>query len=707
MKPASTIGAASSEEDNSSLEDSMAQRNALSENMKRDLIRKTASFKNEVSTRTIHDTTSEESEEAFESKSDDDYDNAIEEEDSDEDWEDDNEESGPPSVDGSTLFQRVDSKPNLASRRSLLTSMMHQGDRTQAFQNVAIRSSTALRVKWSSTPLNGPSTSNSPQDEGLMMQPQMPRSGPIIMTTSNVHPPMLSPRTTRRNMLQTELTQSLRQNLLWERQQKNAMTKSVNKRAQSAASIPGLRRAVTTNDIKSMRELAANNGRVPSKIRECDLTMTQQAPHAAPEFSGSRLLNEMQVAEPTFPLAQPPTCLKCGRPGKRAITANNNAFGNAGRPYYVCSHSRYRSQTFITFDDNIGIKPSNPRCNCGYISRLSNKRYENSQFYCCPVGSCCFPRERLSPPLRTVQMPPGANKMTMNINGLSAESESAQPSSVSSNISNFFVTELTDLLCEDNVINTLLSVALNDKPIKEDKLQRNFRRILIQYGRNLKDEAESEEHLAAASFVRHHSSLLSRNICRRVASGLDDSQFRSLEESVERMEIPDEVDRFLRELGNTPEEAQMTPNSDEEVEDDIDVLHPYYKSLTELSCVKQFLVSGNAFTFLREGLHDFVNPSFQTRLMELIDEYGRPENKNDEFHSNDDLHSLIAELLDTDPRCIVGWTDRDETSWNDLSKSKFESWTREKWDWWPFKRPLRRLRPGEVRLHWTCVSSDS
>jgi len=46
------------------------------------------------------------------------------------------------------------------------------------------------------------------------------------MTTSNTHPTAqqqraLSPRTTRRNMLSTELTESLRKNLLWERQHKS------------------------------------------------------------------------------------------------------------------------------------------------------------------------------------------------------------------------------------------------------------------------------------------------------------------------------------------------------------------------------------------------------------------------------------------------------------------------------------------------------
>jgi hypothetical protein len=232
-----------------------AKRSSLSDSLwKPNLGKKTTSFKNEVITRTIHDAiSSEESEEAIESESEEDEsDNAIEEEDSEDDWEDDNDDSGPSSVTEGNMFHKVDSRPNLVSRRSLLTTLMHEGDRAQALQNAASRSTPAIRRSRTSTP-NGPSTGTSPQeDSGLMMRPQASRAKPIIMTTSNVHPPALSPRTTRRNMLQTELTQSLRQNLLWERQQKNSTTNAVNKRQHSAVSIPAMRRAMTTNDIKGL-----------------------------------------------------------------------------------------------------------------------------------------------------------------------------------------------------------------------------------------------------------------------------------------------------------------------------------------------------------------------------------------------------------------------------------------------------------------------
>jgi hypothetical protein len=216
-------------------------------------MQKTTSFKNEVSTRTYQDMTSE-SEGAIESDSEDDVDeSAIEEEDSD--WEDDDndneEESGPASPKEGGMFARVESKSNLTSHRSLLTTALHEGDRAQALQNEASRSTSAIRRSRTTTP-NGPSIGSSPQEEGLMMRQSKPKAKPIIMTTSNVHPPAMSPRTTRRLMLTQELTSSLRQNLLWERQQKNTTTNAVAKRQQSAISLPALRRAATTSNIPGM-----------------------------------------------------------------------------------------------------------------------------------------------------------------------------------------------------------------------------------------------------------------------------------------------------------------------------------------------------------------------------------------------------------------------------------------------------------------------
>ena len=147
---------------------------------------------------------------------------AIEDEDDSSDWEDSDYESGPSSVNGKELFERADSRPNLTSQRSLLTTLMHELDRAKALlANAAFRSTPHIRRPGRGTP-NGPR--------------------PIIMTTSNTHPTQLSlsPRTTRHNMLSTELTESLRESLLWERQHR------------STTNLPTLTRRHTSNDVENL-----------------------------------------------------------------------------------------------------------------------------------------------------------------------------------------------------------------------------------------------------------------------------------------------------------------------------------------------------------------------------------------------------------------------------------------------------------------------
>lgn len=166
------------------------------------------------------------------------------EDDEDSDWEDSITESGKSSVDERPeLFQRVDSRPNLVSRRSLLTMMMHQPNNMR--QTSAFRSSPALQRSRLTSP-NGPSALGSPRtnndDENLTMRgPDVPRSKPIVMKSPPPQSIAHSPRTTRRNMLQTELTESLRRHLLWERQQKNATTNAFMKRRHTAHDVKNLK----------------------------------------------------------------------------------------------------------------------------------------------------------------------------------------------------------------------------------------------------------------------------------------------------------------------------------------------------------------------------------------------------------------------------------------------------------------------------------
>jgi len=212
---------------------------------------KVTSLKGEVLTRAIQDKTYE-SEEVFEDSDEEQSESAIEDEDEDgEEWEDEAEASEAPFVD-KDMFQRVDSRPNLTSRRSLLTIMIHEKDRAAALQNAASKSTPAIRRSRTPNDPIGMSTTEEGVPEAFRSQMQTSRAKPIIMTTSNTHSPALSPRTTRRNMLFSELTESVRMNLLWERQAKKP-------RATKSSTM----RRPTSNDVENLKEFPSDAQSAP------------------------------------------------------------------------------------------------------------------------------------------------------------------------------------------------------------------------------------------------------------------------------------------------------------------------------------------------------------------------------------------------------------------------------------------------------------
>lgn len=205
---------------------------------------------------------------AIESDDDDDAvfdESAIDDDDESSEWEDSNEESGKSSVDSKLNFKRIDSSANLTSRRSLITLGLAQSNDYQNNQrNPRIASQSTSALPRTRTAPNGPMISPNDSDEAPLMMKRGPRAPPPmkpineiprsaaqpIMTTTNgvaAHQTMLSPKTTRRNMLASELTESLRRNLLWERSQKSATVNAVLKRRHTSHDVANLKQHPNTN----------------------------------------------------------------------------------------------------------------------------------------------------------------------------------------------------------------------------------------------------------------------------------------------------------------------------------------------------------------------------------------------------------------------------------------------------------------------------
>ncbi|KAJ8101124.1 hypothetical protein POJ06DRAFT_89158 [Lipomyces tetrasporus] len=189
--------------------------------------------------------------------------------DADSDW-DSVDESGPPSFDESSFFIREE-RPTITSRRSLLSTLLHtEPDRT-ALANAGSRSTPAIAATY----LQQNSLRSSKIQQLLLQQQQQtassrrasavaqhvqrsePADSQSLKSTTSTEPvvvptfpssasiasksqPALSPRSTRRNMLATELSESLRRNLLWERQQKNVTTAAILKRRHTSHDVANL-----------------------------------------------------------------------------------------------------------------------------------------------------------------------------------------------------------------------------------------------------------------------------------------------------------------------------------------------------------------------------------------------------------------------------------------------------------------------------------
>ncbi|ORY62537.1 uncharacterized protein BCR38DRAFT_242140 [Pseudomassariella vexata] len=236
--------------------------------------KKQTSFSNQVTMRTIQ-TPSDQSDSYMDES-------AIDDDDEDSEWEDSIEESGKSSVDDAVTFKRVSSKGNLTSQRSLISLMFAgQDPRTKALTNHASQSTSAIPQRARSMH-NAPTLVASPNDSddhGLEMKSsraqrrtllrpitEVPRSGAQPITTpahSSHQQAALSPRTTRRNMLATELTESLRRQLLWERQQKSQTANAVLKRRHTSHDVANLKqypeKAYMAEDNKAKEEPNASS----------------------------------------------------------------------------------------------------------------------------------------------------------------------------------------------------------------------------------------------------------------------------------------------------------------------------------------------------------------------------------------------------------------------------------------------------------------
>lgn len=195
-----------------------------------------------VDTKILPPTSAEESE--------DEDDSAIVSDDEDEEWEDSQSDGGEVEEQDDHMFDKREGT-QLRSRGSMLSTLF-KSKSDYNLPSQALNSSNAfIRSRNSPAPTPRLQTQEPPQT--------VSKPAPVSGITAGIHIPQptvagmdpfvqpipASPRTTRRKMLASELSESLRRNLLWERQHRT-MTNNNN--------VAALKRRHTSNDLARLKE---------------------------------------------------------------------------------------------------------------------------------------------------------------------------------------------------------------------------------------------------------------------------------------------------------------------------------------------------------------------------------------------------------------------------------------------------------------------
>ncbi|KAH6999158.1 hypothetical protein BKA56DRAFT_569243 [Ilyonectria sp. MPI-CAGE-AT-0026] len=153
-------------------------------------------------------------------------------------------------------------------------------------------------------------------------------------------------------------------------------------------------------------------------------------------------------------------------------------------------------------------------------------------------------------------------------------------------------------------------------------------------------------------------------------------------------------------LGSVDDSASMTQDDATAMEGE-----PMSQTKTDsrVQAMKQLFQDSEAVKKMRVELETFLYPTFQAHLGVIADDVLARTPKAPQDNSMDIDPEVLYDLRNAVVSSInVSVSDR----YNILNEFKgwFQAHTGQEWDWWPFLPYRRRLKSGEARLEWACVS---
>jgi hypothetical protein len=160
--------------------------------------------------------------------------------------------------------------------------------------------------------------------------------------------------------------------------------------------------------------------------------------------------------------------------------------------------------------------------------------------------------------------------------------------------------ELIDIFLKDSELENRYRLALHDRHIRSDRLARNFKRLLMLFSRNLKEEACDSVDVELANFVASNAGLVATKMHQTLQAGVLDTP--SEEDQMSQAVTKPMIDTGLLdedEILNDTFQADVAHQSEDGNEEKFAALVAQGRSFIELS---------DAFQKLRKDFRNFVSP---------------------------------------------------------------------------------------------------
>lgn len=191
-------------------------------------------------------------------------------------------------------------------------------------------------------------------------------------------------------------------------------------------------------------------------------------------------------------------------------------------------------------------------------------------------------------------------------------------------ISSLLIKQFANLLNEDGVVLSLLSIGVSKKLIGFQRMQNKFRRLFKQFANNLEADILSETYRDLKRFVSSYSVMITRELFAIVSiyehqntkpQVLKAEREAGLVEKCQAKQRKVEIYLQSQQRSNTAprasEEIKVFSTDDEEsdqdsVAEEVGVDEPYDRSLKNLNQMKNFILGSTAYQILRCQLEEFI-----------------------------------------------------------------------------------------------------